>query len=290
MKNLLLVEDLTVLQSVCKVNAFLLLLQCIDFFVTVPVPLVAVSPVMIPLIRGTERTITCVVIFTPPLPDNPDASFAVLKDGVDITFDNNTRLIAVRVGTTSYLTFRPLDFSVSGNYTCVATARDFYNNPLIISSNASDYYNATVECKYIVMSNNLIYVFVMFVLAIPIPIVIFTATPSSQLVGESLVLNCTVDVLDDLYNIIVDVKIVRSDGVVIANDTGSGDATEDYTLDPLRASDAGGYQCLVNITQDDINYQFIDTDSTQVNLTCKLNVLHCILFLIYYSTNTFSCC
>ena len=118
----------------------------------------------------------------------------------------------------------------------------------------------------------------MSVLAIPVPIVTFTATPSSQLVGESLVLNCTVDVLDDLYNINVDVRIVRSDGVAIANDTGFGNTTEVYTLDPLRASDAGGYQCLVNITQDDINYQFIDIEFTQVNLTRKLNVLHCILF------------
>ena len=130
----------------------------------------------------------------------------------------------------------------------------------------------------------------MFVLDIPVPVVTFTATPSSQLVGESLALNCTVDVLDDLYNIIVDVRIVRSDGVVIANDNGSGNATEDYTLDQLRASAAGEYQCLVNITQGDIDYQFINTEFTQVNLTCKWNVLHYIVFLIYYSTNTFSCC
>ena len=116
-------------------------------FVTVPVPQVRIFPIMTPLIRGTERTITCVVIFTPPLPDNPDASFAMLKDGVDITLENDSRQTAVRVGTTGSLTFRPLDFSDSGNYTCVATARDFYNNPLIIPSNASDYYNATVEGK-----------------------------------------------------------------------------------------------------------------------------------------------
>ena len=109
----------------------------------------------------------------------------------------------------------------------------------------------------------------MSVLDIPVLIVTFTATPSSQLVGESLVLNCTVDVLDDLYNIIVDVRIVRSVGVVIANDTRSGDATLIYTLNPLRSSDAGGYQCLVNITQDDIDYQFVDTESTQVNLTSE---------------------
>ena len=119
----------------------------------------------------------------------------------------------------------------------------------------------------------------MSVLAIPVPVVTFTAIPGSQLVGESLVLNCTVDVLDDLYNINVDVNIVRSDGVVIANDTGSGNTTLTYTLNLLRASDAGGYRCLVNITQYDISYQFIDTESTQVNLTRKLNVLHCILFL-----------
>ena len=117
-------------------------------FVTVPVPQVAISPVMTPLIRGTERTITCVVIFTPPLPDNPDASFAVLKDGEEVSFENDTRRTTVRNGTTGALTFRPLDFSDSGNYTCVAIARDFNNNPLIIPSNASDYYNATVEGKY----------------------------------------------------------------------------------------------------------------------------------------------
>ena len=116
------------------------------------------SPIMTPLIRGTERTITCVVIFTPPLPDNPDASFAVLKDGVDITFVNDTRLRAVQNGTVGFLTFRPLDYSDSGNYTCVATARDIDNNPLIIPSNASDNYNATVEGKYCQMIKFIYYV------------------------------------------------------------------------------------------------------------------------------------
>ena len=119
------------------------------------------------------------------------------------------------------------------------------------------------------MSPNFIYLFIMFVLAIPVPIVTFTATPSSQLVGESLVLNCTVDVLDNLYNINVDVSIVRSDGVVITSDTGSGSTTLNHTLNPLRSSDAGGYQCLVNITQDDIDYQFNDMESAQVMLTSE---------------------
>ena len=121
--------------------------------------------------------------------------------------------------------------------------------------------------------------FIMSVIAISVPVLTFTATPSSQLVGESLVLNCTVDVLDDLYNINVDVRIVRSDGVVIAIDTRSGDATLNYTLNPLRSSDAGGYQCLVNITQDDIDYQFVGTESTQVMLTSEFYVDYDMMWL-----------
>ena len=108
----------------------------------------------------------------------------------------------------------------------------------------------------------------MSVLAIPALVVTFTATPSSQLVGESLVLNCSIGVLDDLYNNF-DVRIVKSDGVVIANNTGSGNTTLNYTLNPLRSSDAGGYQCLVNITRGDIDYQFNDTESAQVLLTSE---------------------
>ena len=106
----------------------------------------------------------------------------------------------------------------------------------------------------------------MFVLAMPAPVVTFTATPSSQLVGESLELNCAVDVLNNLYNINADVRIVRSDGEVV---TRSSNTTLNYTLNPLRSSDAGGYHCLVNITQVDIDYQLNDTESTQVNLTSE---------------------
>ena len=91
----------------------------------------------------------------------------------------------------------------------------------------------------------------MSVLAISTPIVTFTATPSSQLVGKSLVLSCTVDVLNDLYNINIDVRIMKSDGEVVTKNTGSGTTTLNYTFNPLRSSDAGGYQCLVNITQGD---------------------------------------
>ena len=112
----------------------------------VPVPQVSISPDgNSPFIRGTVRTVTCSVVFTPPLPTNPNVSFTVFKDNDQVSFENSSRLIAVQTGTTGALTFQPLNFSDAGNYTCTATARDSANNPLIIPSSASDEYIATVQ-------------------------------------------------------------------------------------------------------------------------------------------------
>ena len=104
-------------------------------------------------------------------------------------------------------------------------------------------------------------------LAILIPNITFNATTGRSL-GESLTFNCTVDVLDDLlYNISVKVK---NEGGLITSATGSGDTTAMIMIDSLRSSDAGNYQCIVNITQSDIDYEFNGMESTQVILTCML--------------------
>ena len=112
----------------------------------VPLPQVSISPDgNSPFIRGTVRTVSCSVVFTPPLPTNPNVSFTVFKDGDEVSFENNSRLIAVKTEATGALTFQPLNFSDAGNYTCTATVRDSANNPLIIPSSASDEYIAIVR-------------------------------------------------------------------------------------------------------------------------------------------------
>ena len=78
--------------------------------------------------------------------------------------------------------------------------------------------------------------------------------------------------LDDLlYNISVKVK---NEGGLITSATGSGDATAMIMIDSLRSSDAGDYQCIVNITQSDIDYEFNGIESTQVILTCMLKLMN----------------
>ena len=116
------------------------------FFPVVPLPQVSIFPDdNSPFILGTVKTISCCVVFTPPLPTNPNVSFTVFKDDDEVSFENSSRLIAVKTGTTGALTFQPLNFSDAGNYTCTATVRDSANNPLIIPSSASDKYIAIVQ-------------------------------------------------------------------------------------------------------------------------------------------------
>uniref|UniRef100_A0A1X7UYM6 Soluble interferon alpha/beta receptor OPG204 n=1 Tax=Amphimedon queenslandica TaxID=400682 RepID=A0A1X7UYM6_AMPQE len=136
--------------------------------VIIPLPQVSVSPDgNSPFIRGTVRAVSCSVVFTPPLPTNPNVSFTVFKDGDKVSFENSSRLIAVQTETTGALTFQPLNFSDAGNYTCTATVRDDANNPLIIPSSASGEYIATVQ-------------------AIPVPNITFTTTtvPTPSVIVE----------------------------------------------------------------------------------------------------------
>ena len=99
-------------------------------------------------IRGTKRrSLSCFVTYVSPLPDNPNVTFAVTKDGNVVNFDDSSRLIPSQNDTTGSLTFQPLRFFNAGNYTCIATASDQDENRLIIPSSTSQSYIVTVQGK-----------------------------------------------------------------------------------------------------------------------------------------------
>ena len=79
--------------------------------------------------------------------------------------------------------------------------------------------------------------------------------------------------LDGLYNINVNVSIVKNEGLITSTSK-SGDTTAMNTINALITSDAGDYQCIVNITQSDLDYEFNSAKSTQVILTCMFEWLN----------------
>lgn len=120
-----------------------------------------------------------------------------------------------------------------------------------------------------------IYYFIVYSIAIPIPIVTFNVT-TGGLLGETLVVVCTVDLLDDLYNINVNVSILawNDEGLdIISTNTGSGDTTTGNTVPALSSSNAGDYQCTVNITQHVVNYEFSSIETRQLILTSELIII-----------------
>ena len=130
----------------------------------------------------------------------------------------------------------------------------------------------------------------LYFIAIPVPNTTFTTTTGRSL-GESLTLDCTVDVLDDLYNIKVNISIIKDEGEIITSATGSGDTTAMIMIDSLKSSDAGDYQCIVNITQSDTDYEFNGMEIAQLTLKCLLKIVKYVLFPIcFYSTNSFGYC
>ena len=84
-----------------------------------------------------------------------------------------------------------------------------------------------------------------------------------------MLVECSVDVLDDLYDITVNISIVRIDGGILNNSIGSGDISVSLLSESLMTSDAGQYQCIVDINQSSINYQFTNVTSFELTTTSK---------------------
>ena len=106
------------------------------------------------------------------------------------------------------------------------------------------------------------------------PNISLTAT-GSGVAGEEYTLDCTVDVLDNLYDAIVTVNLTRvDDGTVLADTGGPGDVSVSHPFTTLRTSDAAMYSCIVNIYQADISYNATYTEYINVNVTSKLLLIY----------------
>ena len=80
---------------------------------------------------------------------------------------------------------------------------------------------------------------------------------------------CTVDVDDNLYNIVVNTTIVKIGVGVVTSTVTFGDNSVSISYTPLMTSHSGQYQCIVNISQIDISYQVSYIETFTINTTSK---------------------
>ena len=92
----------------------------------------------------------------------------------------------------------------------------------------------------------------------------------SGVVGKSYSVVCSVDVDDNLYNIVVDTTIVKIGEGVINYSMNSGDNSVSISYTPLMTSHSGQYQCVVNISQNDISYRVSSFQTFTINTTSEL--------------------
>ena len=110
-----------------------------------------------------------------------------------------------------------------------------------------------------------------FYLDIPDPTIIITPTGSGN-ISDNYTLMCSVDIVDDLLNIKLNITFLRvTDGgfEVLEYEESPGDATITVYFTPLRTSDSGRYRCSVDIRQTVINYQDVFNESFTINTTSK---------------------
>ena len=104
-------------------------------------------------------------------------------------------------------------------------------------------------------------------------------TNSTSILGESLTISCFANLRHfNKYHSTVTVSIVAN-GRSIANGTDFWDGMNfTSSIDSLRVSDAGEYQCIISITQYGMNYQY----NERLELTLTSTFSH--IDYVYYNS------
>ena len=134
-----------------------------------------------------------------------------------------------------------------------------------------DYVSLFFTC---VISVICIYLLLSLYLDIPDPVITITPIGSGN-ISDNYTLMCSVDIVDDLLNIQLNITFLRiTDGSyqVLSYEESSGDATITVYFTPLRTSDSGRYRCSVDIRQTVIDYQDVFYESFTINTTSEYDM------------------
>ena len=107
------------------------------------------------------------------------------------------------------------------------------------------------------------------IVGIPAPVINITAI-GTGVIGDSYSVVCSVDVDENLYNIVVNTTIVKITETLVNSSAIFGDKSVSISYTPLMTSHSGQYQCIVNISQIDISYQVSYIKTFTINTTSEL--------------------
>ena len=110
------------------------------------------------------------------------------------------------------------------------------------------------------------------IVVIPAPVINITAIGTGS-IGESYSVVCSVNLDDNLYNIVVITTIIKIGKDVINISKSSEDNNASISYTPLMTSHSGQYQCIVNISQIDISYQDSYVKTFTINTTSELKYI-----------------
>ena len=114
---------------------------------------------------------------------------------------------------------------------------------------------------------NLVFFFIIVAISAPV----FNITVIGA-IGESYFVVCSVNVDNNIYNIVVNITIVKiGEGVVNSSATSGGNSVS-MSYNPLMTSHSGQYQCVVNISQIDISYQVSYIEAFTIKITSKFMI------------------
>ena len=116
-----------------------------------------------------------------------------------------------------------------------------------------------------------VYSLLFFYLDIPDPVITITPTGSGK-VNDNYTLMCSVDIVDDILNIQLNItflRITNESYEVLKYIKCSGDAVITVDFTPLKTSNSGRYSCSVDMRQATVDYQDVFNESFTINTTSK---------------------
>ena len=133
----------------------------------------------------------------------------------------------------------------------------------------------------------------MFVITMTIITVLFIGFPDPNItinsntllvIGETFVLSCSVNTIDNLFGVFVDASIVRN-GLVLNHTENEGDFIVDFSsTSVLMTDDVGEYSCNVSISEPMINLSLEFSEDFNLSATSEL---YCFALLLNLFINDF---